>query len=351
MAQKKAYEVEDFLKAESLKSYPVILIYGPDRGMVFDRANKIISLNNVDTNNVFSLIKMEVAELEQNITKLIDEANTISLFGEQRIIWVKDATNSKKLLNNLEMILKDIPPNLLILIEAGDLKITHGLRSLIEKHPRSMALPCYPDDAKSLDNLIEQYLKKFNLTITKEAKYLLKEYLGGDRYASKNELEKLCLYCLEKAEITIEDIKIIISDVANLNHDPILEAIFAGNISLADNYFTRYLRLGGNIHWLLSAISKQLQQLQMIHLHVQEDKLTIEQAVSRLKPAVFYKKKKQLELAAIDWSLPMIVKAIKHMQKLIFDIRQMPHLQNILVFRVMLTLVKMATYDKDSIKN
>ncbi|TIM35508.1 MAG: DNA polymerase III subunit delta, partial [Mesorhizobium sp.] len=68
----------------------------------------------------------------------------------------------------------------IILIEAGDLKKGVGLRAIVEAADIAMALPCYADEARDIDTVIDDELRKAGMSMTLEARQALRRNLGGD---------------------------------------------------------------------------------------------------------------------------------------------------------------------------
>ena len=92
-----------------------------------------------------------------------------------------------------------------------------------------MALPCYSDDARGIDATIDDMLAKNRLQITLDARNLLKESLGGDRLATRAELEKICLYAWQE-RISIDDVRDIIGDVSATPTRQLSMPMMVGNI-------------------------------------------------------------------------------------------------------------------------
>ena len=72
------------------------------------------------------------------------------------------------------------PSNAWIIVEAGDLKKGDNLRKAAETSPAAIAIPCYADDAKSLNLLIDEELAAAGLRITADARMALQDCLGVD---------------------------------------------------------------------------------------------------------------------------------------------------------------------------
>lgn len=74
-----------------------MLLYGPDKGLVNERARRYAAASKLPLDDPFAVIRMEADEIEADPAKLADEAGTISMFGGQRLIWIKNAGGQKKL--------------------------------------------------------------------------------------------------------------------------------------------------------------------------------------------------------------------------------------------------------------
>ncbi len=139
MTALKATDIDRFL-AKPPAHGGVVLIYGPDTGLVSERATTLVAKASEGDDDPFNLIKLDGSDVASDPDRLIDEALTIPLFGGRRIIWIRD-TGGKSLDNALKPVLKlDDCPSLIVL-EAGDLKKGAGLRKLIETDRKAYALP------------------------------------------------------------------------------------------------------------------------------------------------------------------------------------------------------------------
>ncbi len=94
MSELKAGEVDRFLKNPD-QSKTVYLAYGPDRGLVSERAESLAKSSGVDLSDGFSTIKLDANELAGDPVRLIDEAYTVAMFGGDRLIWIRNAGNQK----------------------------------------------------------------------------------------------------------------------------------------------------------------------------------------------------------------------------------------------------------------
>ena len=88
MTAVKAADVDAFVARPDPKR-PVVLVFGPDSGLVSERANALVKAAVDDVNDPFALARLDGEDLAAEPTRLVEEAQTIPLFGGKRAVWVK----------------------------------------------------------------------------------------------------------------------------------------------------------------------------------------------------------------------------------------------------------------------
>ena len=154
MAEIKAHEFASLTRGGRL-SYPIALVFGPDRGLVAERGAELAASSGVDLKDDFSVVRMDASELSGDPGRLVDEANSVSLFGGDRLIWVRNAGAEKGLVDALKVLAEGDLPATRIVIEAGDLKKSSPLRKLVADTKTAVGIPCYADDPRAVQTLID----------------------------------------------------------------------------------------------------------------------------------------------------------------------------------------------------
>src|SRR5580700_9491456 len=144
----KAADVDAFV-ARPDRARPVVLVFGPDAGLVSERVNALVKASVDDVNDPFALARLEAEDLSAEPSRLVEEAQTIPLFGGRRAVWVK--AGSRNIAPAVEALR---PIECRVVIEAGDLRRNAPLRSLCEKAKNAAALPCYADNERDRERLI-----------------------------------------------------------------------------------------------------------------------------------------------------------------------------------------------------
>src|SRR6202167_5387880 len=88
MVAVKAADVDAFV-ARADPARPVVLVFGPDAGLVSERVNAIVRASVDDVNDPFALARLEGETLAAEPARLVEESLTMPLFGGRRAVWVK----------------------------------------------------------------------------------------------------------------------------------------------------------------------------------------------------------------------------------------------------------------------
>jgi DNA polymerase-3 subunit delta len=267
MTALKAAQVDAFL-AKPNPAQPVVLVFGSDAGLVRERAEALIRASVDDINDPFSLVRLEGDLIASEPSRLVEEANTVPLFGGKRAVWVK--AGARNCAPAVEMLLGAAPKECRVVIEAGDLRKNAPLRAICEKAKNAAALPCYPDDEKNLPRLIDAEMQAAGLTIAPEARAALVPLLGGDRLATRSELQKLALYAHGKQRVELEDVAAVVTDASALALDALIDAVFAGKLPEVEFQFTKARNAGTTVGAILFAAGRHASLLHKARLAVDD---------------------------------------------------------------------------------
>lgn len=325
MGQKKAHEVDGWLKRPD-PAVRIVLLYGPDRGLVSERGRAFAVSTGLPLDDPFSVIKLDASDLEQQPGRLVDEARTVPMFADRRLIWLRNAGAQKALADEVRLLLAEPSRDAVILIEGGDLKKGVALRTAVEGGDGGMALPCYADEARSIDALIDEEMRKAGLTISLEARQLLKRSLGGDRMASRGEIEKLALYALGQSSVNDDDVIASTGDAAALSVDEVIDAVLEGRIVDFDTAFGRLIASGNQIFVVLAAAIRQFQFLHLMRSAMAESGQSAAAVVASAKPPIFFARRRTIEGALQRWNADGFARILARLQAAVLSTRRRPDL-------------------------
>src|SRR6201987_553079 len=247
-------EIDSFL-ARPDPGRPIILLYGPDAGLVRERADALLksAVDNVD--DPFSMVRLDGHELPAEPPRLVDEALTVPLFGGRRAIRVR--AGSRSFASGVDTLADTPLKDCRIVIEAGDLRAESPLRKACERAKSAVAIGCYPDGERDLAKLMDDELRVANLKIAADARAALMTLLGGDRQASRNELKKLTLFAHGEGEVTLDHVMAVVADACELKLDPIVDAAFVGKPELVESEFAKAMVAGTYPGVIIMAAQRQ----------------------------------------------------------------------------------------------
>ena len=338
MAEVKSHEFDAFLKRKPLP-VRLFLIYGPDRGLVSERAAALAAASGVALDDAFSVVKLDAGDIGSQPGRLIDEMNAIGLFGGERLIWIRNAGSEKGLSDGLD-ILAGMPagPSTLI-IEAGDLKKGAALRKAAESISAAVAIPCYADDGRALQALIDQELSAENLRISPAARERLAGTIGGDRLASRNEVRKLALYCRGKEMVEEQDVAEIVGDASAISTDDAVDAILKGDRDGFLHAIQKIVSSKTPVFLVLQGCLRQFQLLELMRAEMDEKRQPAAQAMASLGRHLHFRRKPIVENALRTWTGPAIRRETQRLQAAILQSRQRPALEDTIAMQTMLATV------------
>ena len=330
----KAADVDRFI-AKPDRNQSIVLVFGPDAGLVRERVDALVRASVDDPSDPFTFVRIDGDELAGNPTRLVEEAYTVPLFGGRRAVLVK--AGSRNIAPAVESVVATPPTECRVIIEAGNLGKSAPLRTLFEKAKTATALPCYADNARTLTQLIDDEVRAAGLTIEGEARAALIGLLGSDRLSSRNEIRKLTLYARGKKSIELADVTAAVSDASEIALDGVIDATFAGRTGEVDNEFTKARASGSSPAAIISAAIRQVASLHKMMLLIEGGE-PIDSAMKRAAPPVHFTRESKVGEALRAWTLSRLLRAMDQLAEASLDIRRNASLADAIAQRTLLSL-------------
>jgi len=334
MTAVKAADVDRFI-AKPNPAQSIMLVFGPDAGLVRERVDALVRASVDDPSDPFALARIEGDELAGNPARLVEEAHTVPLFGGRRAVLVKAGT--RNIAAAVEMVVASPSSECRIIIEAGDLRKNAPLRALCEKVKVAAALPCYADNERALAQLIDEELQAEKLGIEPDARAALLGLLGGDRLASRNEIRKLVLYAKGQKNIDLNDVMAVVADASEMALDGVIDAAFAGRTADADSEFSKARASGSSPAAIISAAIRQVANLHKMELAI-EGGDSIEFAMKRAAPPVHFSRERQVSEALRAWSPLRLLRAMEQLAEASLEMRRNAPIAEAIAQRTLLSL-------------
>lgn len=275
------------------------LFYGPDAGLVRERADRLARAVCADLADPFRVADLAAAALAADPARLADEAAQITFAGGRRVVRVRDAGDAQATL--FARFLAAPLGDALVVVEGGDLPARSPLRRAFDDAQRAAAIGCYPDSARDLAALVRDTFAAHRVAASRDAVDFLVGHLGEDRLVTRAELEKLTLYAGDGGRIDLDDARAVIADSAALSLDDAILAAAEGDAAALDRALVRVFQEGESPVTVIRAMLRHLQRLHLLAARVAAGG-TIEEAIRAARPPIFFKEQDSFRRQLQRWS-------------------------------------------------
>ncbi len=303
-------KLDDFLRQPTLGCRSVLL-YGPDQGLVRERAGVLAKKCVSNLRDPFAVTELTGAQIKADTRILSDSAFAMSLAGGDCVVLVRDAGDT--IADTLRFVFEDPVTAWPIIVQAGELTPRSGLRSYYEKTDKLAAIACYPEEGRALEGFIKNFLAAGSLSIEPAALTYLCLSLAGDRQVVRRELEKLALYVTAKEtgfeRITENDVVLCVGDSAETSLDNLVFSVADGNQVAIDKTLTKAFSEGINPVVAIRAIQRHFQRLHFVCGQIAAG-VQADQVINRMRPPVFFKRKDDFQRQVRNWTLENLDRAL-----------------------------------------
>ncbi|GGF32485.1 DNA polymerase III subunit delta [Aliidongia dinghuensis] len=331
-------QLANFLKRPD-GAVTVALVFGPDDGLVRERADLIAKAVLGDAgDDPFRLALLTADKIRQDPALLADEAAAMSLMGGRRVVRVRDAADGVAV--PLKHVLETGRGDALIVLEAGDLGKSSSLRKLCEAADTAVAIPCYADGPREIASLIRDTLQAQRIQIADEAVEYLVGNLGSDRGVSRQEIEKLVLYAGAGGRIELPDAVASVGDSSALELEDVVYDALDGRTGNLDGALTRLFLEGQAPVSIVRAVMRHAQRLHLCAAQVAAGQ-PADVVVRGLRPPIFFKYTDRFRRQVEQWPLDRCERLLKRLTQAELDLKRTGYPDETLCRHLLLHLARL----------
>ena len=275
-------------------NYNFHLIYGNNEGIKED-----IIKNNYLKNFDGELLKYDEHEILRGKDEFLSNLLTKSLFKSSKLIII--SRGSDKLTSLIDEVLENEITETKIIIKCSNLEKKSKLRNLFEKEKKIICTPVYEDDSRSLNSVINIFLRDQKFSLSQEIKNILIERSKGDRINLKNELLKLKNLSISKSKLSIDDVIKLSNLAENYSVFELSDNYLAKNSKKVSNILNENNYSSEDCILIIRTILNKSKRLLKIRNEV-DNNANIDQVLSSFKPPIFWKEKDIVKKQAQSWS-------------------------------------------------
>ena len=267
----------------------ILLFYGENLGLKNDFKKKL-RLNNTNA----AVVRFTQEEVLKNQNYFIENLLNRSLFNEEKIYFIEQVND--KILGLLENLRDKIEGQKIYLFgEILDKK--SKLRSEFEKSKELGIVACYNDNETNIKKIILERLKGYE-GLTPISINLIIENSNLDRAKLNNELDKIETFFVNRKIDNLELIKLLNIN-ENDNFNMLKDAALAGNNKNTNKLLSETAIESDKTFYYMNSINQRLFTLNELFSIKHK---SVDQALSYLKPPIFWKDKPHVIEQARKWN-------------------------------------------------
>jgi DNA polymerase-3 subunit delta len=284
-----------------------VLLFGPDQGLVTERAERLMRTLVEDIRDAFRVSEIDGARLLEDKALLSAEAAALSFSGGRRVVRVRAAGNAVAPI--FESFFDASAGEALIVVEAGDFARSSNLRQLFEKAPNAAAVACYLDSPDTIAEILESTLREQRIRISPDAMLEAVALLGSDRGTTRRQIEKLVLYADKTRPLEVSDVRAVIGDESEARIEEVCDAAGEGKPGLLDRALERLWAAGMSPVAVLRVAIGHFHRLGILRTAMSGGE-SAEGALRRLKPAVHFARTASFRNQLRNWDMDKLGEAL-----------------------------------------
>ena len=284
--------IKSFLIEQNISNLTnnIVLLYGENLGLKLDLKDKIQkSFKNSDCFNTSQ------DTILKNDEYFFEQINNVSLFGKEKVFFIENV-NDKILDIIKEIETKNKSQKLYLFSNILDKK--SKIRNYFEKSENFGISACYNDNEIGLRKIILEKLKGY-IGLSAENINMIIDNCGLDRIKLNNELQKIDNFFLDK-KLENDKLQVLLDLRVNDNFNILKDEALNGNKNRTNKLLSDTIIDSEKNVLYLNIINQRLSKLaETLEL---SKTTSLENAISMIKPPVFWKDKPKFLLQAKKWS-------------------------------------------------
>ena len=284
--------IKSFLIEQNISNLTnnIVLLYGENLGLKLDLKDKIQkSFKNSDCFNTSQ------DTILKNDEYFFEQINNVSLFGKEKVFFIENV-NDKILDIIKEIETKNKSQKLYLFSNILDKK--SKIRNYFEKSENFGISACYNDNEIGLRKIILEKLKGY-IGLSAENINMIIDNCGLDRIKLNNELQKIDNFFLDK-KLENDKLQVLLDLRVNDNFNILKDEALNGNKNKTNKLLSDTIIDNEKNVLYLNIINQRLSKLaETLEL---SKTTSLENAISMVKPPVFWKDKPKFLLQAKKWS-------------------------------------------------
>ncbi len=303
----KPEQLESFLQNLGNK-VKCVIVFGNNEGQIATLQKKCAEAVCGSTDDAFRYVALEMEQISKEGSEIYAEYYAQSLMGGRRAVIIKNGDN------NLAPIIKDIVPKTnsenVLIIASTTLNTRSSLITWAKERDDVIIVGCYEGREDDIASATENMLKSKGLRADVPTLQLLCARLSPDSKLNQSEIDKLAIYMDGREQVTADDVRAAVSDVAGANMEDLCYFVAGGEILKAGRMFDRLIKQGEDAPTLIRQISYHFSKL-LDCVAQAEQGSSLEEAIRNLRPPLMFYRKRTFMKQLTIWNRERLLSALK----------------------------------------
>ena len=275
------------------ENYNFYLFYGDNEGFKEEIIKSFFEKQY--QGNVYRYDEKEVLD---NVDSFYNSILTKSFFDNKKLIIINRVSDKIRVI--VEELIEKKTEDIQFILNSKNLEKKSILRKFFEKEKSIICVPFYEDNNQTLNSIVSQFFRNRKIPISQQLINVLTERSRGDRKNLNNELQKIENYSLNKKTINLQEIIKLTNLADNYSASELIDHSLAKNTRKTVAIFNENNYSDEDNIIIIRTLLAKLKRLLKIHELIDE-KGNIDEAISSLKPPIFWKDKPVVTQQLKSW--------------------------------------------------
>ena len=252
----------EFLKAVQTRQIQPVSTFLGEESFLKERALEAVLNRFLESDSrAFNFRSLYAEDLKD--TAFLDDASTMPMFGDWKVLYLKDAGVLEKYLARikeyLEGYLEHPSASTILIFDVDAWEGRSKLKNILAK--KTIVVEFNPLSEKEIPSWVTTHLRTINFQIDPAAVSALIERLGSDLTKISGELEKLMLFKQSEKRITMEDVETTVGNTPTATVWQWTDALLDQAPEKAIETLNDLLERGEEPVYLIGLLSKQYEKM------------------------------------------------------------------------------------------
>ena len=288
-------------------SFPYILFYGTNTGLVNLLYNTTLKSMSIDINDPFVVSKLNIQNLIDNPHSLIETLSTYSMISNKRTVLL-DLCNfsiNKNIINILISALKSEIDNCFLIIKADNLGSQNELVKFTSSSQLCLLVPCYEESVINIKTKLYNIFNENHLKFSNDFISLLSSKFSNDSSINQMEIDKLKTFLINNIAVDETALLNLINNNTDININKIAINCGSGDVRNALFFYEKAIQSSVSPIIIIKTLLKHFKIIENILYNVSNGN-NIDYAMNSIRPPIFFKDKPLISLQAKIWTINKI---------------------------------------------